>query len=79
MSVTDWLKAPGALFFWLLMFWKPKEKPKSQTNFDYNPQGWEPAPCPKCGGPAVNDWQSMDGHEFGYYCNACKYGYTVKR
>ena len=79
MSVTDWLKAPGALFFWLLMFWKPKAKPEAQANITYNPQGWEPAPCPKCGKPAVNDFQSMDGHEFGYYCNACKFAFTVKR
>ena len=76
MKPGDWFKGAGGLLAWLLAFWKPK--PKAQANITYNPQGWGPAPCPKCGGPAVNDRQAMDGSERGYYCNACKYGYTVK-
>ena len=78
MKPGDLLKGAGGLLFWLLAFWKPKPKAQPQANITYNPQGWAPAPCPKCGKPAVNDWQSMDGSERGYYCNACKYGYTVK-
>ena len=57
------LKGAGGLLFWLLAFWKPKPKAQPQANITYNPQGWAPTPCPKCGKPAVNDWQSMDGSE----------------
>jgi len=79
MKPGDWFKGAGGLLFWLLAFWKPKPKPKVQTNFDYSADGWAPVPCPKCGKPAVNDYQAMDGSEYGYYCNACKFAFTVKR